>query len=192
MPGDHPPLSYAYDPANPVPTLGGVQLTLPAGPMDQARVESREDVLVFSSATLEEPVEVTGRIRARLWIASDAVDTDFMVKVCDVYPDGRSYNLCEGALRTRFRKGLDREVFLQPGQVEWIEVDCGPTSVVFNRGHRIRVQITSSSAPGYDPNPNTGAPLRSGTESRIARNTVHLDTGRPSHLLLPVVRGTLP
>lgn len=186
------PLSYRYDPQHPAPTVGGVQLTIPAGPMDQRKLEARDDVLVFTSEPLGEPVEVTGRIRARLWIASDAPDTDFFVKLCDVYPDGRSFNLCEGALRTRFRKGTSREVPLKPGRVEAIDVDCWSTSVIFNRSHRIRVQVTSSSAPGYDPNPNTGDPFRQATTTRVATNSVFVDGKHPSHLLLPVVKGILP
>lgn len=186
------PLSYRYDPKNPAPTVGGVQLTIPAGPMDQRNLETRDDVLVFTSEQLGEPVEVTGRVRAKLWIASDAPDTDFFVKLCDVYPDGRSFNLCEGALRTRFRKGTSREAPLKPGRVEAIELDCWSTSVIFNGGHRIRVQVTSSSSPGYDPNPNTGDPFRQATTTRVATNSVFVDPKHPSHLLLPVVKGMLP
>ena len=186
------PLTYRYDPADPAPTVGGVQLTLPAGPIDQRSLEARADVLVFTSEPLAEPVEVTGRVRARLWVSSDAPDTDFMVKLCDVYPDGRSFNLCEGALRARFRKGLSREVTLRPGRAALVEVDCWSTSVVFNKGHRLRVQVTSSSHPGYDPNPNTGEPLRRNTHVRVAHNAVLADAAHPSHLLLPVVQGSLP
>lgn len=186
------PLSYRYDPQHPAPTVGGVQLTIPAGPMDQRKLEARDDVLVFTSEPLSEPVEVTGRVLAKLWITSDAPDTDFFVKLCDVYPDGRSFNLCEGALRTRFRKGTSREVPLKPGHVEAIEVDCWSSSVIFNRGHRIRVQVTSGSSPGYDPNPNTGEPFRQNTTTRIATNSVFADPKHPSHLLLPLVKGMLP
>jgi predicted acyl esterase len=180
-------LEYTYHPENPAPTIGGIQLTIPAGPMDQKNVEEREDVLVFTSETLEAPVEVTGRVFARLWISTDAPDTDFIVKLCDVYPDGRSFNLCEGALRARFREGLSREEFLEPDKIYPLEVDLWSTSVIFNRGHRIRVQVTSSSAPGYDPNPNTGQAFRASDEKRPARVTVHLESRRASHVLLPVV-----
>lgn len=180
-------LTYTYDPAEPVPTLGGIQLTLPAGPRDQRPLESRPDVLVFDTPPLADPLEVTGRVRARLWISSDAPDTDFFVRLCDVYPDGRSFNLAEGMIRARFRGGLAREQLLRPGAITPLNIDVWSTSVVFNRGHRIRVHVTSSSAPGFDPNPNTGAPFRSGPEMRPARNTLHLDPRHPSHLLLPVV-----
>lgn len=192
LPDSSAPLTYTYDPTNPVPTVGGVQLTIPAGPMDQRKIESRDDVLVFTSEPLTEPVEVIGRVLAKLWISSDAPDTDFLVKLCDVYPDGRSFNLCEGALRTRFRRGFTQEVPLTPGKVEAVEVDCWSASVIFNRGHRIRVHVTSSSSPGYDPNPNTGEPFRSSDRTRAAKNSVFVGAEHPSHLLLPVVEGKLP
>lgn len=187
-----PPLTYIHDPSQPVPTVGGIQLTLPAGPMDQRRVEERPDVLVFSSDPLPHPVEVTGRLHARLWISSDAPDTDVFVRLCDVYPDGRSFNLAEGMLRTRFRQGTDRERFLTPGRVVPLEIDVWSTSVIFNRGHRIRVHVASSSAPGFDPNPNTGAPFRSGSDARPARNAVQVSSRHPSHILLPIVPGPVP
>ena len=182
-------LSYDYDPENPAPTVGGIQLTIPAGPIDQARVESRHDVLVFTSEPLGAPLEMTGRVRARLWISSDSRDTDFFMTLCDVYPGGKSYNLCEGALRARFRGGLEREELLQPGRIYPLDIDLWSTSVIFNTGHRLRVHVTSSSTPGFDPNPNTGAGFRSGRETRVAHNTVYMDPGHPSHLLLPVVSG---
>ncbi len=182
-------LSYRYDPADPVPTLGGPQLTLPAGGKDQRPIESRPDVLVFTSEPLAAPLEVTGPVRARLWIGSDAPDTDFFVRLCDVYPDGRSINLCEGQLRARFREGFDRERPLRPGRVYALDVDLWSTSVIFNRGHRLRVHVTSSSAPGYDPNPNTGDAFRARDYQRVARNVLYLDRRRPSHILLPVVKG---
>jgi uncharacterized protein len=180
-------LTYSYDPTNPVPTIGGIQLTLPAGPINQIPIESREDLLVFTSEPLTDPTEVTGRVRAKLWIESDAPDTDFFVRLCDVYPDGRSFNLCEGMTRARFRNGLDQEHLLSLGEIYTLDIDCWSTSVIFNRGHRIRVHVTSSSAPGFDPNPNTGEPFRSSDRTRPARNTIHLGADHPSHVLLPVV-----
>ncbi|MCL4177071.1 MAG: CocE/NonD family hydrolase [Verrucomicrobia bacterium] len=180
-------LSYRHDPTHPIPTIGGGQLTLPAGPINQNPIESRDDLLVFTSEPLTEPTEVTGRVRARLWIESDAPDTDFFVRLCDVYPDGRSFNLCEGVLRARFRHGLDREQLLTPGEIQPLDIDCWSTSVIFNRGHRLRVHVSSSSAPGFDPNPNTGEPFRASDRARPARNTIHLGPDHPSHVLLPVV-----
>ncbi len=178
-------LSYAYDPRNPAPTVGGPQLLIPAGPMEQSRVEGRPDVLVFTSEPLAAPLEVTGRVRAYLTASSDCPDTDFVVRLCDVYPDGRSYNVCEGGLRARYRKSLSRETLLTPGKAERFGIDLWSTSIVFNRGHRIRLQVSSSSDPGLDPNPNTGEPFRSSTRTRVARNSLLLGGVRASYLALP-------
>ena len=187
QPASGTPLTYAYDPQNPAPTIGGPQLTIPSGPMEQSRVEARPDVLVFSSPILARPLEVTGRVQARLWVSSDAPDTDFFVKLCDVYPDGRSINICEGQLRARFRDGFDKEHLLQPGKVYPLTVDLWSTSMIFNKGHRLRVQVTSSSAPGYDPNPNTGAAFRADTRTRVAHNTLFLSGEHASYVSLPTV-----
>ena len=181
------PLGYVYDPAHPAPTIGGIQLSIPAGPMDQRKVESRDDVLVFTSDPLTSPVEVTGRVRAKIWFSADVPDTDFIARLCDVYPDGRSFNLCEGAIRTRFRNGLEKENLLKPGTIYPLEIDLWSTSVIFNTAHRIRLQITSSSAPGYDPNPNTGTKFRSDNDSRKANIKLYVDAKHPSHVLLPVI-----
>jgi predicted acyl esterase len=180
-------LDYTYDPANPAPTIGGIQLTLPAGPRDQRKLENRDDVLVFTTDSLQKPLEVTGNVDAKIWISTDVPDTDFIARLCDVYPDGRSFNLCEGAIRARFREGTDHEVFMQPGKLYPIDLDLWSTSVIFNKGHKIRVQITSSSAPGYDPNPNTGTPFRSNAE-QPQKAHIKLYTGgeHSSAILLPV------
>lgn len=180
------PLVYAYDPANPVPTVGGPQLSIPAGPMDQRKIEGRSDVLVFSTTALADSLEVTGWVHVELWASSDAPDTDFMAKLCDVYPDGRSMNVCEGLLRARFRDGFEKEKLMKPGEIYRFDIDLWSTSIVFNKGHRLRVQITSSSFPGYDPNPNTGEPFRASTRTRIAHNTIYIDARRPSQIVLPV------
>ena len=182
-------ISYRFDPNEPVPTVGGPQLTIPAGPREQGLVEKREDVLVFDSQVLEEPVEVTGRVSARLWIKSSGVDTDFFARLCDVYPDGRSFNLCEGVLRTRFREGFDKEVLMTPGTVYPIDIDLWSTSIVFAKGHRLRLQVTSSSDPGYAPNPNTGARFRTSNATQHVTNTVFVDATHPSHLDLPLPPG---
>jgi predicted acyl esterase len=184
---DSAPLRYTYDPQNPVPTLGGRELSIPAGPRDQRAIESRPDVLVFTSAPLEKPLEVIGRVKAVLYVASDAPDTDFIVRLCDVYPDGRSYNIAEGVLRMRYRESLSREKPIQPGKVYRIEVDLWTTAIVFNRGHRLRVHVTSSSYPAYDPNPNTGEPFRTGDRKRPAQNAVYCTPEYASCVILPVV-----
>jgi hypothetical protein len=191
-PGAGQPLRYDYDPTNPGPTVGGAQLTIPAGPKDQRSIESRADVLVFTSDPLREPLEVTGRVRAKLWVSSDAPDTDFFVRLCDVYPDGRSFNICEGRLRARFHESYSAEKLLKPGEVYPLDLDLWSTSIVFNKGHCLRVHVTSSSAPGSDPNPNTGAPFRSSPATRVASNTVYCDASHPSHVLLPLATVTKP
>ncbi len=188
-PGAALPLAYTYDPSNPVPTVGGPQLTIPAGGMDQRKIESRPDVLVFTSSPVAEPIEVTGRVRVELWASSDAPDTDFFAKLCDVYPDGRSINICEGQLRARFRKSFAKPEPLKPGQVYPLEIDLASTSIIFNRGHCLRVHVTSSSAPGYDPNPNTGDAFRARDYRRAARNVVFVDARHSSHIVLPVASG---
>src|SRR5262249_31783598 len=142
------------------PAMRNAPDTLLPGPRDQRAVEARPDVLVFTSAALKAPLEVTGRVKARLWVSSDAFDTDFTAKLCDVYPDGRSLNICDGILRARFRNSLSRPERMQPGKVTPIEIDLWSTSMVFNKGHRLRVQLSSSDAPAYDPNPNTGEAFR--------------------------------
>ncbi len=179
-------VSWTYDPNNPAPTIGGIQLTLPAGPMDQRALDTRSDVMVFTTQPLTTPVEVIGRVAAHLWVSTSATDTDFFATLCDVYPDGRAFNLCEGRLRTRFRHGFSKEILMTPNQVEKIELDLWSTSVVFNRGHKIRLQITSSSSPGFDPNPNNGRPFRSKDLAITATNRIHLAPNMASHLLLPI------
>ncbi len=185
-------LRYTYDPNAPVPTLGGRELTLPAGPRDQRAIESRPDVRVFTSAPLEQPLEVIGRVKAILYVSSDAPDTDFIVRLCDVYPDGRSYNIAEGALRMRYRESLSREKLMTPGKIYHAEVDLWTTAIVFNKGHRLRVHVTSSSYPAYDPNPNTGEPFRASERTRKANNTVHCGGRFASCVVLPIARGATP
>jgi putative CocE/NonD family hydrolase len=182
--------SYKYDPKNPVPTVGGQELLLPKGPMDQRKVESRSDVLVFSTDVLAEPVEVTGRILAQLFVSSDCSDTDFTVKLTDVYPDGRSMLVTDGILRSRYRTSFEQEEFLEPGKVVELIVDLWSTSLVFNKGHRIRVAVSSSNAPRFEPNPNTGKVFRADKDTRVATNTVYLGGEHSSRIMLPIFQGT--
>jgi predicted acyl esterase len=184
--------TYRYDPKDPVPTLGGQNLVGSKGPADLRPIESRNDVLVFSTEPLEQPLEVTGRISAELFIASDCPDTDFTAMLADVYPDGRSMLVTDGILRTRFRKSLDHEELLEPSQTYKLEVDLWSTSLIFNKGHRVRVLISSSNSPRFDPNPNTGHPFRADKQTRIATNTVRLSAGHPSHIILPIYREPSP
>lgn len=180
-------LAFTNDPANPVPAVGGYELTIPAGPKDQRSIESRADVLVFTTEPLTAPLEVTGNVIAHLRLRSDAPDTDVIVRLCDVYPDGRSFNICEGALRLSLREGLDRRVWLKAGESVSVEVPLWPTSMIFNRGHRLRVHIAASSSPALEPNLQNGQPPRTG-EPRLAVNTVLVGMDG-SHLLLPVASG---
>ncbi len=182
-------LTYRYDPERPVPTIGGQNLSIPKGPMDQRPAESRSDVLVFTSQVLEEPIEVTGPVRAKLYVASNCPDTDFTVKLCDVYPDGRSMLVTDGIIRARFRKGFDREEFLETNTVYELEVDLWSTSLVFDRGHRIRVSVSSSNAPRFEPNPNNGQPHMGMGQPRVATNTLYLSAKYPSHIILPKYTG---
>jgi hypothetical protein len=183
-------VSYQYDPKNPVPTKGGRNLLIDAGPYDQRSTESREDVLVFTTPVLAQPVEVIGKITVNLWVSSSAKDTDFIAKLTDVYPDGRSMLVGDGALRARHRYSLRQENFMTPDSVYECEIDLWSTAIVFNQGHRIRVAISSSNAPRFDPNPNTGRPLRADSVTVVATNTIHLDANYPSHVVLPVTNGT--
>jgi putative CocE/NonD family hydrolase len=179
--------SYKYDPKNPVPTIGGANLNIKKGPMDQRAIGDRKDVLKFATPVLQEPVEVTGRVKVELWAESDAPDTDFMAKLIDVYPDGTERLVLDSAIRARFREGFDHEVFMKEGEVYKFTIDLWSTSIIFNKGHRIAVHITSSNDPRFDPNPNTGRPLRSDDVTRVATNTVHHDSVHPSRILLPIV-----
>lgn len=187
LPVDYDPLSYSYDPDDPVPTVGGQNLNLPSGPYDQSEVENRDDVLVFTSEALHEPYEATGPISARLYISSNCPDTDFTVKLSDVYPDGRSMLITDGILRARNREGFDHWEFMQEGEVYEILVDLWSTSYVWNTGHKIRVAISSSNYPRFLNNPNTDDAVYSNTETVIAENTIYLDNEHPSCLLLPEI-----
>jgi putative CocE/NonD family hydrolase len=194
-PRAEPPDSYVYDPADAAPTLGG-PASLPAllfassfGPTDQRRIENRPDVLVYTSAPLERGVEATGPLAFVLYAATTAPDTDFVVKLTDVAPSGESRILAEGILRASFREGFDRSVPVEPERVYPYTIDLVATSHVFMPGHRIRVDVTSSSFPRFDRNPNTGHPL--GTDGpddlQTARQTIFHDHDRPSHLVLPII-----
>jgi uncharacterized protein len=180
--------SFKYDPKNPVPTIGGANLFLKKGPMDQRAVGDRTDVLKFATPVLQSPVEVTGRIAVELWAESDARDTDFTAKLVDVYPDGTERLVLDSVLRARFREGFDREVFMKKGQVYRFKIDLWSTSIIFNKGHRIAIHVSSSNSPRFDPNPNTGSPLRADSLTQVATNAIHHDRSHPSRAVLPVVR----
>lgn len=181
------PHEFTFDPANPCPTLGGANLTIDRGPMDQRKIEDRDDVLVFTSNVLDKPVEVTGRVLARIFVSSSAVDTDLSVRLCDVCPDGRSMLIAEGMLRLRHRKSTAQPVPLTPGQIEEVTVDCWSTSQIFNTGHRVRVTVTSSNFPRFDVNPGTAQPWSDTGEKVKQTNRIYCDSSHPSRILVPVV-----
>jgi putative CocE/NonD family hydrolase len=155
--------------------------------MDQREVESREDVLVFSTSPLRHDVEVTGEIRVVLHVATSTPDTDFTAKLVDVFPDGQARNLCDGILRLRYRKSLRKPELANPGEIYAISIPAGVTSNVFKAGHRIRLEVSSSNFPRFDRNPNTGRAIADETELRIANQTVYYGGKRPSHIVLPVI-----
>lgn len=178
--------SFVYDPLNPVPTIGGANLNLDAGPYDQRQIESRNDVLVFTTPPLSEPLEIVGRLTVLLHGSSTALDTDWTAKLSDVYPDGRSMLITDGLLRAKFRDGFEAPELMAPGTVYEFEIDLWSTAIVFNTGHRIRLAVSSSNSPRFDPNPNSGEPLGQNTGVLTATNTVYHDTQRASRLILPV------
>ena len=181
---------YVFDPRTPVPTRGGAVCCNPAvfawGPMDQRPVERRADVLVYTSGELKKDLEVTGPIRVVLYAATSAPDTDFTAKLVDVFPDGTARNLTDGILRLRYRESLEKPVLAIPGRTYQVTIDAGVTSNVFLKGHRVRLEISSSNFPRFDRNPNTGRPIADETELRKAAQTIYHDRARPSCVLLPV------
>jgi len=185
------PDSFVYDPAHPVPTIGGPlccdAVHLPAGPRDQQQVESRPDVLVYSTPPLDADLEVTGPVTLDLYARSSAVDTDFTGKLVDVSPDGTAINLTEGILRARYRESTSAATPLMPGKVYHYTIDLWATSNVFLKGHKIRVEISSSNFPRFDRNLNTGKSAAADAIFVKATNTVLHDSNHPSALVLPVV-----
>jgi len=176
------PDSFAYDPEDPVSNL----LTYPDfGPKDHRPVEGR--MLTYTSDPLEQDLTVVGPVKAVLYGLSSAPDTDWVVRLCDVGPDGRSLSVCDGILRARYRNSPERPELMTPGQIYPFEVDLWATAQVFEAGHRLRVQVTSSDFPRYDRNLNTGGPFGEEVRGQVALNTVFHDPLRPSHLVLPVV-----
>jgi predicted acyl esterase len=181
-------MTYTYDPQQPVPTIGGANLISGGkGPMDQREIGERQDYLRFQTDVLASPVEVAGRVSVDLYVSTDAPDTDFTAKLVDVYPDGYEALICDGIIRTRYRHGIDREEWMEKDKVEKVRIDLWSTAIIFNTGHRIALHVSSSNDPRYDPNPNTGRPLRADDEKRVAQNTIHFSEQQPSRLLLPVV-----
>lgn len=188
LPEDESPDSYVYDPENPVPTIGGNNLFMPSGPFDQRSVEERGDVLVYTTPELTEDIEATGPISVELYAETTAKDTDFTAKLVDVYPDGRAINLCDGIIRARYRESTREPKLLEPGRIYKYIVDLAVTSNVFKKGHRIRVEISSSNFPRFDRNPNTGNTFAQDAEMIPATQKIYHDAEHSSHILLPVIK----
>src|SRR5262249_30899960 len=148
-PADEPADQFQYDPKNPVPTVA-------AGGQDQSSLESRPDVLVYTTPPLTQGTEITGPIELKLFVGSSARDTDFTAKLVDVYPDGTAFNLQDGILRGRYREGFNRKVWMKPGGSYPLTIDLHSTSNYFPSGHRIRLEVSSSNFPRFDRNLNTG------------------------------------
>jgi hypothetical protein len=186
-PDDH----FTYDPKTPVPTMGGAVCCNPKifawGPMDQRKVEKRNDVLVYTSPPLREAVEVTGPIALVLYASTSAPDTDFTGKLVDVYPDGRSMSLTDGIVRARYRDGIEKAKMLDSVDAVKYTIDVGVTSNVFEKGHRIRLEVSSSNFPRFDRNPNTGRPIADETRMVAAAQTIRHDAKHKSYLLLPEI-----
>ena len=203
------PSSYQFDPRNPVPTIGGNVSSEGAlmlrGPQDQRcrpeiwlcrdslPLSARPDVLVFQTPPLEADMEVTGPLVVKLWASSDGPDTDFTAKLIDVYPpsegfpEGVDLNIGDSIVRARYRDSLETAKPLVPGEAVELTIEMYPTSLVFKRGHRIRVDISSSNFPRFDVNPNTGEPLNQNETWRVAENTIYHDPEHPSRILLPII-----
>ncbi len=187
-----PAKTYSFDPRNPVKTYGGANLTFDRGPIDQRPIGERQDYLKFVTPVLDKDVIVAGEVFADLWVATDGPDTDFMVKLVDVYPDGYEAIVLDSAIRTRYRNGRlpDQIAMMTPNAAEKVRVDLWDTMITFEKGHRIAVHVTSSNSPRFDVNPNTGENPGPGAHPRVARNTVFMDARRPSTIHLPIL--TLP
>lgn len=208
-PADDAPITYQFDPRNPVPTIGGnvsSQGTLMfQGAADQRcradfwlctdtrPLAARNDVVVFETKPLDADMEVTGRLVVKLWASSDAQDTDFTAKLVDVYPPNAEYpsgvdlNIADSIVRARYRKGPGKAELMKPGEPYEFTIEMYPTSLVFKKGHRIRVDISSSNFPRFDINPNTGEPLNDNRRTQVAHNTIYLDAKHPSQIILPVI-----
>jgi putative hydrolase, CocE/NonD family len=184
---DEPSDCYQYDPVHAIPFITDATSAQIGGPDDYAALQRRDDVLVYATELLTTPVEVTGPIKVDLYAASSAPDTDFMAMLIDIWPNGFRQRLCDGMVRARFRDGMQRPALIEPGTIYHYTIDCWNTAQLFQPGHRICVQITSSAFPKYDRNQNTGAPLGTTTELAVAEQRIYHDAEHPSAVILPVI-----
>jgi putative CocE/NonD family hydrolase len=191
-PEDNPD-AFTYDPNYPVPMYGGGFCCLgpkyQSGSFDQRQMETRHDILVYSTDPFEKGVEISGPVKITLYVSSDVKDTDFSVKLLDVYPDGRAYNLDETIQRVRYREGYDKEIFMEKGKVYKVPVSSMSTSNYFAPGHCIRIEVTSSNFPRFARNLNTGGHNYDETEGVVAHNKVHHSAKYPSQIRVSVVKG---
>ncbi|MCH7411168.1 CocE/NonD family hydrolase [Belliella sp. DSM 111904] len=186
------PDTFTYDPMDPVTSYGGnvccTGNAIQGGSWDQQEMELREDILVYTTEPLTEGVEVSGFIESKLYLSSDVKDTDLTIKLIDVYPDGRAYNLDETIQRVRYREGYEKEVFMEEGKVYEVNLTPMSTSNYFEKGHSIRIEVSSSNFPRFDRNMNTGGNTYDETEGKIATNKIHHSSKFPSYISLPIVR----
>jgi putative CocE/NonD family hydrolase len=178
---------FVYDPENPVPSLGGNLWGSSAGSFDNRQIEARDDVLVYTTPVFEADVDATGKIEIILYVSSDAADTDFTVKLLDVYPDGRAMNIDETIQRARYREGYDRQVMMQDDNIYELRVSPITTSNVFLSGHRLRIEVSSSNFPRFQRNLNTGGDNFTESISQVARNRVHHSATHASRIVVPVI-----
>jgi hypothetical protein len=211
------PTTYTFDPDHPVPTIGAATAAekpaFAGGAYDQREKEyqgdpetgffgsrppylplkARPDVVVFQTEPLAEDMEVTGPITAKLWASSTALDTDFTVKLVDVYPPSKDFpsgfdmNITDGIIRARFRNSPETQELMKPGEIYEFTIEPYGTANVFKKGHRIRVDLSSSNFPRFDVNPNTGEPLGMSRRKVKADNSIYHDLIRPSHVVLPIL-----
>jgi putative CocE/NonD family hydrolase len=190
VPPQDQPDRFVYDPMNPVPSYGGnvccTGNAIQAGAFDQRKMEARQDVLVYTTDPFSQGMEVSGPVEVTLYVSSDAKDTDLTVKLVDVYPDGRAYNLDESIQRLRYREGYDRKVLMEPGKVYPVEVGPLTTSNFFGPGHRLRIEVSSSNFPRFDRNLNTGGNNYDETSGVVARNAIHHSRQHPSQISVTV------
>jgi len=192
-PGADHPDSFSYDPMNPVPSHGGnvccTGNAVAGGAFDQRKQETRADILVYSTETLKEGMEVSGPIDVTLYVSSDTKDTDFTVKLIDVYPDGTAYNLDETIQRLRYREGYDKQpVWMEPGKVYKVSLQPMTTSNYFAAGHRLRIEVSSTNFPRFDRNMNTGGSNYDEVKGVVAHNVVHHSHQYPSQITITVVK----
>ena len=186
------PDTFKYDPMNPVESYGGnvccTGNAVMGGSYDQSEMEMRDDILVYTSDVLEEGVEVSGFIESYLYLSSDVKDTDVTIKLIDVYPDGKAYNLDETIQRVRYREGYDKEVWMEDGEIYEVKMTPMSTSNYFDKGHRIRIEVSSSNFPRFDRNLNTGGNIYDETEGVVATNSIHHGGKHLSRIVLPIVK----